>query len=163
MATGHKRIQTALGLHPQVAHLRYDELSLFERLLPEAKYVGEIGLDRSQHFKEHFDIQLRVFTHIIKLVEQAGGRIMTIHSRGAAKQVLDILSTHPKAGPAIMHWFSGSKKELAQAIRQGCWFSIGPKMLESRKSRELIQQMPKNRILFETDGPFARKSNCPNC
>ena len=45
LAAGSLRIRTALGLHPQLAAERKSELGLFETLLPEAPYVGEIGLD----------------------------------------------------------------------------------------------------------------------
>src|ERR1700741_2594809 len=39
------RIRTALGLHPQLAYERHSELDLFESLIAETRYVGEIGLD----------------------------------------------------------------------------------------------------------------------
>lgn len=148
-------MQTSLGLHPQVAHERHTEIGLFERLIKEVKYVGKIGLDKSQHFKQHFEIQLQVFSKIVAIVENSGGRVMSIHSRNAVPEVLKILNNHPNSGPAILHWFSGSKPQLSQAIDQRCWFSIGPKMLESKKGIELIKMMPFDKLLFETDGPFA--------
>jgi len=43
LTEGNDRIKTALGLHPQLAHQRIQELELFDSLLPQAKYVGEIG------------------------------------------------------------------------------------------------------------------------
>ncbi len=55
------RIRTALGFHPQLAHQRHHELALFEGLLPETRYVGEIGLDGTPEFREHAAIQRRVF------------------------------------------------------------------------------------------------------
>src|ERR1035441_1290583 len=45
LAAPTKRIRTALGLHPQLAHERMSELALFDSYLPETRYVGEIGLD----------------------------------------------------------------------------------------------------------------------
>ncbi|MGV8691344.1 TatD family hydrolase, partial [Pseudomonas aeruginosa] len=89
LAEGSPRIQTALGLHPQISHQRHQELALFDALLPNTKYVGEIGLDGGSGFKEHWEIQLKVFRHILNSVNQAGGRIMTIHSRASAAAVLD--------------------------------------------------------------------------
>ena len=122
------------------------------------KYVGEIGLDKSQHFKQHYDIQYQVFSKLIAIIEKSGGKIMSIHSRNAVPEVLKILNKHPNSGPAVLHWFSGSQTQLSQAIEQDCWFSIGPKMLESKKGIELIQMMPFDKILFETDGPFVISS-----
>ena len=38
----------------------------------------------------------------------------------------------------------------------GCWFSIGPAMLAGEKGRVLAARMPRDRVLTETDGPFAQ-------
>jgi TatD DNase family protein len=54
------RIRTALGLHPQLVHERKGELPLFERLLPEARYVGEIGLDGGPEYKRYWGDQVKV-------------------------------------------------------------------------------------------------------
>jgi TatD DNase family protein len=43
-------------------------------------------------------------------------------------------------------------------MAQGCWFSVGPPMLSSSKGRALVAEIPKDRILTETDGPFATDS-----
>ncbi|ORS97051.1 TatD family hydrolase, partial [Escherichia coli] len=71
LAKESQRIRTALGLHPQIAHQRSHELDLFDSLLSETKYVREIGLDGGQGFKEHWDIQLKVFRHILNSVNRA--------------------------------------------------------------------------------------------
>jgi TatD DNase family protein len=156
LARNAPRIRTALGLHPQIAHERKGELPLFERLLPENRYVGETGLDGGPEYKSHWSDQVAVFTRILELCEKAGGRILTVHSRRAARPVLDTLAAHPSAGLPILHWFSGTSRELQQAVDLGCWFSIGPAMLAGEKGRALAARMPRERILTETDGPFAQ-------
>jgi TatD DNase family protein len=155
------RIRTALGLHPQIAHERKGELSLFERLLPEVRYVGETGLDGGPEYKRHWQDQVATFTRILELCEKAGGRVLTIHSRRAARPVLDKLAAHPGAGRPILHWFSGTPRELARAVDLGCWFSIGPAMLAGEKGRALAAKMPSDRVLTETDGPFAQLDGRP--
>lgn len=149
------RIRTALGLHPQLAHERRSELAAFDRFLPEARYVGEIGLDGSPESKGQWRDQLTVFRHILSSCGNAGGRIMSIHSRRASRAVLDELAARPDAGIAVLHWFSGSFRDLARAIEIGCWFSVGPAMLVSERGRALAARMPRDRILTESDGPFA--------
>jgi TatD DNase family protein len=155
------RVRTALGLHPQIAHQRKGELPLFEQLLPDVKYVGEIGLDGGPEYKQYWPDQEFVFNKILSLCEQVGGRIMTIHSRRAATQVIEALEAYPGAGTPIMHWFSGSQKELARAIKLGCWFSVGPAMINGAKGRDLVAKMPRDRLLTETDGPFVQIDGQP--
>ena len=148
-------IITALGLHPQLAAIREQELYLFDKHLPETNFVGEIGLDGIPENKSFWDAQIRVFEHILQSCTNAGGRIMSIHSRRATKQVLKQLERHPNSGVPILHWFSGNFTELEIAINLGCWFSVGPMMCLSKNGRSLISRMPQNRILTETDGPFS--------
>ncbi|WP_204370142.1 MULTISPECIES: Qat anti-phage system TatD family nuclease QatD [Enterobacteriaceae] len=159
LAKGNQRIRTALGFHPQIAHQRSHELELFDSLLSETRYVGEIGLDGGKGFKEHWDVQLKVFRHILKSVNRAGGKIMTIHSRGSASATLDEIENID--GIAILHWFTGTPKQLQRAIDLGCWFSVGPAMLDTIKGKALALKIPKSRVLTETDGPFGKFRNDP--
>ncbi|NEH55574.1 TatD family deoxyribonuclease [Rhizobium leguminosarum] len=157
LASGCKKIKTALGLHPEIAHERKSELPLFDRLITETRYVGEVGLDGSRDYADHFDDQKVVFNHILSTCSKVGGRILSIHSRNAATKVLDALERHPDFGIAVLHWFSGTPSQLQRATEMGCWFSVGAPMVKSAKGRELISQMPMQRVLTETDAPFTSK------
>ncbi|WP_151343436.1 Qat anti-phage system TatD family nuclease QatD [Rhizobium leguminosarum] len=154
LARKSKRIRTALGLHPQIAHERKSELPLFDRLISETDYVGEVGLDGGPEYRKHYADQLIVFDHILATCQKVGGRVLSIHSRHAASDVLDALARHPGAGTAILHWFTGTTAELNRAIDSGCWFSVGRPMTKSKKGRSHIAGIPQNRILTETDAPF---------
>jgi TatD DNase family protein len=156
LAEGARRVRTALGLHPQLAHERKGELALFERLLPETRYVGEIGLDGTPEHRRYWNDQIDVFTRILTMCSSHGGRVLSIHSRRAVTGVLDHLDREPNAGTPVLHWFSGSFSELSRAVSFGCWFSVGPAMLTGGKGRALVSRMPKDRVLTETDGPFAQ-------
>ncbi|MGY3427457.1 TatD DNase family protein [Bradyrhizobium sp. F1.13.4] len=156
-------VRTALGLHPQLAHERKGELPLFDELLPATRYVGEVGLDGGPEFKKHWHDQLSVFNRILGACANAGGRILSIHSRRAAKPVLDALKKYPDAGIPVLHWFSGTQLELRRASDMGCWFSVGPAMLAGDKGRSLVSEMPVDRILTETDGPFAQVDGLAAC
>jgi TatD DNase family protein len=155
LIAGAPRIRLALGLHPELARERKGELELFDNLLPLCRYVGEIGLDGSPELKETWSDQVHVFEHVLAACESAGGRIMTIHSRRAADEVLGCLKRFDKAGHPVLHWFSGGTKSLDKAVDLGCWFSVGPGMIAGEKGRALVARMPRDRILTETDGPFS--------
>lgn len=155
------RVKVGLGLHPELVAQRHAEVDEFGRLLPQARYVGEIGLDGSARHRRSFELQQRVFRKMLRLTEEAGGRIMSIHSRGAATSVLDELEQHPAAGTAVLHWFTGTIGELRRACDLGCWFSVGPAMLRTKKGRRLLEGMPPERVLTESDGPFAQDQGSP--
>lgn len=161
LAEAAPRIRTGLGLHPQIAHQRHFELPLFEHLLGQVRYVGEVGLDGSPELKQHWQTQLRVFDTILELCQKAGGRVLSLHSRRAAKPVMDSLERHPGAGVPILHWFSGGQRDLSRAVEMDCWFSVGPAMLRGEKGRKLVSSIPKNRILIESDGPFVQLDGRP--
>lgn len=161
LASGSPRIRTALGLHPQLARQRKHELTLFRELLDQTPYVGEVGLDGGPDCKPFWNDQLDVFHDVLEHCSRSGGKILSIHSRRATSEVLRCLQRYPSAGVPILHWFSGSHKELREAIELGCWFSVGPAMLASAKSREQIATMPLDRVLTETDGPFTRQDGLP--
>ena len=156
LAADTPRIRTALGLHPQLAHERQNELPLFDSFLPETRFIGEIGLDGAPEFRPHSQSQVAVFEHILSKCCAAGGRIISLHSRRASGAVLDYLEKYPNAGTPVLHWFSGSLSDLDRAIKIGCWFSTGPAMLASENGRTLAARMPRDRVLTESDGPFAQ-------
>lgn len=161
LAENRKRIRTALGLHPQIAHERYDELELFDLLINETKYIGEVGLDGSRVFKEFQSIQKKVFGHILMKANQSDSKILTIHSYQTVDDVLDCLNRYFSNGIPILHWYTGSETQLKRAIDSGCYFSINQRMLSTQKGRQLISKIPKDRILTETDGPFITHKNQP--
>lgn len=149
------RIRTALGYHPQLVGERPNEMPLFERLLPETRYVGEVGLDGGKEFVGSKEAQAKVFAEILELCRTNGSKIISIHSRHAADAVLDKIEECPGCGIPVLHWFTGSRTELERAIKLGCWFSVGTPMLRSAKGKAAVSLMPRERILTETDAPFA--------
>lgn len=148
--------RTALGLHPQLAHQRYNELSLFDSLCDKTRYIGEIGLDGSKGYTEHMEIQQVVFEHILNKCCEFNDKILTIHSLNAVDKVLDLLSVYTEAGKPILHWFLATKKQVDRAVGLGCYFSVGPAMINSTRAKKVISWLPKDRVLLETDGPFAK-------
>ncbi len=154
LAANSRRIRTALGLHPELVARRAGEMNLFETLLPMTDYVGEVGLDGSAPHRASLDLQREVFTKILRLCAAAGGRKLTIHSRGATGAVLDALEQNPKAGTFVLHWYLGSSRQMERAVRLGAWFSVGPAMLTSARGLATAALMPQDRVLPESDGPF---------
>ena len=80
---------------------------------------------------------------------------MSIHSVRSAGEVLGILSQTGclERCRCVFHWFSGSSDELHAAVVAGCWFSVNPMMLRTRRGCEYARQVPLRRLLTETDLP----------
>lgn len=159
--SGLKNIHVGLGLHPEVADSKANELDALVEGIKNARFVGEVGLDGSLRFRKSLPTQERIFKAAIDECARQGGRILSIHSRGAAAKVLEILAGARNPGRPVLHWFSGGVTELQFACKLGCWFSVGPSMLAGEKGRVLVGRMPFDRVLPETDGPFATKRGAP--
>ncbi|UIK06603.1 Qat anti-phage system TatD family nuclease QatD [Neorhizobium galegae] len=158
LAKGKKRIRTALGLHPQLVSERHGEMGLFRRLLGETRYVGEIGIDGGDEHAQHLKLQREVFDEILLACATAGGRVMSIHSRHASGEVVEALARRRNAGLAILHWFSGPLSHADNAVDIGAWFSVGLPMLRSKRAASFMKRLPRDRVLTETDAPFASTS-----
>lgn len=159
LASGSKYVRAALGLHPELAHSHGHELEQFRRYLPQTRYVGEVGLDHTSRDTDIRRKQRRVLEAIAVWVDESGEKVLTLHSRRAAADVLDVLKG--VRARKILHWFSGTPKELDRAIAEGYFFSINGAMMQSAKGRLLVSRMPQNRALTETDGPFVKDGPSP--
>lgn len=163
LATGTRYVRAALGLHPQLVGERHDEITLFEKYLKDARYVGEVGLDAGPQHYRSLDLQKKVFERILRACAEQGGKILTVHSVRSATPVLDMIESHLPRSRAIvvLHWFSGSKREAQRALDLGCYFSVNTEMLRNERGNATVAALPEDRLLTETDGPFTRTGDRP--
>lgn len=159
-----KHVRAALGLHPQLVAERENEIELWDRHLSETRYVGEVGLDAGPRFFKSLEAQKRVFQRVLQRCAQAGDKIITVHSIRSAKAVLDLVEAHlpPERGGIVLHWFTGTKSEAKRALELGCYFSINAGMLDNMRHTTMVQAIPLDRLLTETDGPFTRVGERPS-
>ena len=154
-------IHTAIGLHPELVPERVHEREILIANIPNVKFIGEVGIDGTKANIVSINLQQEIFSDVVQKSEQCGGKIISIHSRNATTPVLDVIEKHANKNISVLHWFSGTVKELERAISLGCWFSVNTSMLSSKKGVELVSRMPKAFVLPETDGPFITKNNTP--
>jgi TatD DNase family protein len=148
-------VRAALGLHPELVHSHGREVEQIPELLKTTRYVGEIGLDYQTSDPGQRQAQREVLTSILKWCADHGDKILTLHSRRAATDVISCIG-EAFPGKAILHWFSGTARELDSAAKNGLYFSVNPSMVRSAKGRALVLRMPAERVLTETDGPFVK-------
>jgi TatD DNase family protein len=154
-------VHAAVGLHPELVGERYGELDLLAHCMSETRLIGEVGLDGSPKHREHFGRQREVFERVLKTAQVLGGRVLTIHSRRAAHDVIEMIEKHtsPDRVLPILHWFSGNAAEASRGAACGCYFSINTAMLDSERGQALVRKVPPERLLTETDSQFTRIGN----
>ena len=146
-----KYVRIALGFHPELIHQYQKQIPLMWELLPVARYVGEVGLDFVDNTYQQE--QVAFLSELIERCRYDQNKIITIHSRQAARVVLELLGEDFRF-KAILHWFTGSSDELIGAINKGCYISVNNAMFRSKRFINLLPLIPSNRILLETDSPF---------
>lgn len=153
-------VRLALGLHPLAAQEDLSSQRMqFLRLLDSTSFVGEVGLDFSREGIKTRETQVATFRFI---AESVAGRkkVISLHSRGAESEVLTTLAEF-NIQSVIFHWYSGPLGVLEEAISHGHFFSINPAMIRSASGKRIIERIPPDRILTETDGPYVRVGRSP--
>jgi TatD DNase family protein len=158
---GYENIEVAVGLHPEIADKKINERELLISCISNAKFVGEVGIDGSQRYQKTIPLQESIFNDVLIECEKVGGKVISIHSRNATTRVLNLIQKNCQNSKPVLHWFSGSVKEVHRAVDLGCWFSVGPTMLSSSKGQTILRELPLERVLPETDGPFAKNGSIP--
>lgn len=150
-------VRPAYGVHPWFADTVKDgwekRLKTLLRADPRAT-LGEIGLDGWVD-SPSLAIQRNVFTTQIGIAAELG-RSATVHGLQAWGELFDSIEA-AEAWPEkfLMHSFGGSIEVAQRLLKHGAWFSFSGYFLQSRKRKvlEVFKQLPKDRILLETDAP----------
>jgi len=132
---------------------------LFEAYLSTTSYVGEVGLDFSPHGRETRSVQIKSFQFVLGLL-RGRDKFISLHSRGAEGETLAMLKEFGIA-QAASHWFSGPVRVAEEAAAEGYYFSINPAMMRSKSGRRLVERIPPELILTETDGPYVQVDGRP--
>jgi TatD DNase family protein len=146
----------SFGYHPWYIKGRSPEweenLVRFLDLVPSG--VGEIGLDR---WMKDYDLadQERVFTSQLRLAADRNLPV-SIHCLKAWGKLLEILKAQP--GPRcgfVLHSFGGPQEMIDPLVGLGAYFSLPGYFAHPPKTqqREAFRQVPRERLLIETDAP----------
>jgi TatD DNase family protein len=137
------------GIHPGLLgadDAAYDGLR-FASLAGRFAVIGEVGLDRRAG---NLDRQVAVLRSVLRTAASQPVMV-SLHSAGRVEETLALLEEHGRSG-AILHWFLGDEKAMRRADRLGCYFSVNAAMPD-----EILQNVPKERMLPETDYPATRR------
>ena len=152
-------VYAAVGIHPEnLEGINEQSLLEIEELAKDEKVVaiGEIGLDY-HWFKDPKDHENQK-TWFIKQIELANKVHLpiSIHTREAIGDLLEILKNHPLERSGVLHCYSGSPESLKEFAKLGFYFGFdGPITYKNAKEpKESVIACPIDKILTETDSPY---------
>jgi len=158
VAKDHQGIFVSLGIHPQNGGVYHrDDVHALKNMAHDGTVVavGETGFDLYRT-PESVKDQKALFIAHIELARELGLPLV-IHDRMAHKEtceVLDDLNAWPLGG--VFHCFSGDVQLARLVIRKGFFISIPGVVTfkNSRDLREVVQNIPEEFLLAETDAPY---------
>jgi len=156
LADKYSFIYTSAGVHPHDAKSMTDAtVSELEELLghPKAVAVGEIGLDYHYDFSPR-DVQRNRFCEQLELARRLGKPVI-IHEREALRDTLDAVRDYSDL-TGVFHCFSGSWETAKTVLDMGWYLSFTGIITfkNARRAMEVLEKMPADRILLETDCPY---------
>jgi TatD DNase family protein len=155
-------VYATAGIHPQESKgIGLKNISQLEVLAhqPGVVALGEMGLDYHRDYSPKTD-QQNVFHWQLELAEKTSLPII-IHCRQAVPDMLEILGKWSarsalKTPKGIIHCFSGELATAKRYIDMGFYIALGAYIgyPSSTAFREIIREIPLDRLVLETDCPF---------
>ena len=142
---------------PQTEEKLWKNLDKIEELIKENSKivaVGEIGLDYYWE-KENKEMQKLAFIEQIKIANKYDLPIV-IHTREAVMDTLEILKENPVNKKGIFHCCPLNRELVKEALKLGFYISFaGPVTFKnSKNANEIIEMVPNDKMLIETDSPY---------
>ena len=152
-------IYAVVGFHPENIfdindEILYKTLELYKH--PKVVGIGEIGLD--YHWTKEPDKRELQKEYFIKQIDFANkvGLPISIHSREAFNDTLEILKAHKPLHGGVMHCYSGSVENIQDIINLNLYIGLdGPVTFTNSKTpKEVAAEVPLERLVVETDCPY---------
>ena len=152
-------IYATIGFHPENIfdiddQILYETLELSKN--PKVVAIGEIGLD--YHWSKDPGKREKQKEYFIKQIEFANkvGLPISIHSRDAFQETLEILKLHKPLHGGVMHCYSGSVENLNDIINLNLYIGLdGPVTFTNAKTpKEVAAEVPLDHLVVETDCPY---------
>ena len=152
-------VYAAVGIHPEevqpMTAATDDQLAAWTAQ-EKVVAIGEIGLDYYwEKDEEKRALQRAIFVRQLDLARQLRLPVC-IHDREAHGDMLKILKTEGRGLRGVLHCYSGSWEMAAELLKGNWYFGIdGPLTYKNAaKLPEIVQRLPAERILVETDSPY---------
>lgn len=157
LANRYPHVYAAVGIHPEnCGGFLTEHLDELRRLARQSKVVaiGEIGLDYYWAENPPREFQRQVFRAQLELALELDLPVI-IHDREAHGDSLAIVKEYP-ALRGVFHCYSGSVEMAKELLDRGWYLGFdGPVTYKNaRRTVEVAEMIPIDRILVETDSPY---------
>ena len=155
------------GIHPHDAKsFDAQSISKLRNLLKQKQVVsvGECGLDFDRDFsprnkqEECYKAQLELAIEVQKP--------LFLHERSAFNSFMNITKDYlPQLPKAVVHCFTGTLQEAKTYLDNGFYLGFTGAISDAKRFahlKEVIQYVPLDRMMIETDAPFMLPKNVPN-
>ena len=132
------------------------EIEALAKENPKVLAIGEIGLDyyweKNQKMQE---LQRKAFIEQINLANELDLPIV-IHTRDAVMDTLKILKENSVKNKGVFHCCPLNRELVKEGLKLGFYISFaGPVTFKnSKNANEIIQMVPNDKMLIETDSPY---------
>ncbi|MES9969922.1 MAG: TatD family hydrolase [Candidatus Thiodiazotropha sp.] len=157
LVADYPQVSISVGVHPNDKDRREPDVDELLRLSRGEKVVaiGETGLDYF-HGEGDLDWQRSRFRQHIRAAKAAAMPLI-IHTRDARNDTIRIMQEEgaDEAG-GVMHCFTENWVMARQALEMGFYISFSGIITFNNASelREVVKQVPMDRLLVETDSPY---------
>ena len=157
IANQYEFMYATVGVSPNdIEDLKGNYIEDIEELAKSHKVVaiGEIGLDYYWN-KENKEKQKEIFMKQIKLANKLDLPIV-IHTREAVMDTIDILKKIECKKRGVFHCCPLNRELVKEALKLGFYISFaGPVTFKnSKNAEEIVNLVPIEKILIETDSPY---------
>lgn len=148
-------IYATAGIHPsETEKFSEENVDILKKLLSYKKCValGEIGLD--YHYDTPAkDVQKYWFERQLEIAKEFNLPVV-IHDRDAHEDCFNLVKKHGNSG--VFHCYSGSLEMAKELIKLGFYLSFSGVVTfkNARRGQNVVQNIPIEKILIETDCPY---------
>ena len=146
------KLFASVGIHPQEVDQDPEKLTELLNDNPEIVALGECGLEFTDGVDKN--LQEKNFRAQIELSLQFE-KALIVHSRKASNETLAVLKEYQNLR-GVIHCYTGGKKRIPSYMElSGNWyFGIDGNLTYEIGLEEVVKEIPKDRLVLETDSPF---------
>jgi TatD DNase family protein len=161
-AAAPKSVWACLGFHPDWLHLDDAELDRVEQQLADHHHhivgLGEVGLPwySLQEVADPGAAASRGRERLHRLLRLAAryDLAVALHApHGVARDAFEALRLHD-VERAVFHWHKAPPDVTRAIVEAGYFVSVTPEVVYRERDREMVELVPLESLLVETDGPW---------